>query len=58
MVVKREKRVHMLFSDDEWSMLQSLADRDGVNVSDWVRRQVRDVHRATFGEERPKKPKR
>ena len=29
MVIRREKRVQMLFSDEEWAMLQELATRDG-----------------------------
>ena len=58
MVVKREKRVQMLFSEEEWAMLQELADRDGVTASDWVRTRVREGHRTLFGESRPKKAKR
>ena len=58
MVLKREKRVQMLFSDEEWAMLQELADRDGVTASDWVRIRVREGHRAEFGESRPKRPRK
>lgn len=44
MVVKRDKRLHMLLSQEEWSMLQELADRDGVTASDWVRLRIREAY--------------
>ena len=44
MVTKRERRLSMLISDEEWDMLQALADRDGLNVSDHVRLYIRRAH--------------
>jgi hypothetical protein len=58
MVVQRDKRVQMLFSREEWSMLQALADRDGVTASDWVRLRVREGYQRAFGDAPPKKTKR
>jgi hypothetical protein len=58
MVIRREKRVQMLFSDEEWAMLQELATRDGVTASDWVRLRVREGYANTFGEAKRPKPKR
>jgi hypothetical protein len=44
----------MLISDDEWRMLQELADGSGVTASDFVRQFIRREHAAKFGE-KPKK---
>jgi hypothetical protein len=44
MVTKRERRLSMLISDEEWYMLQALADRDGLNVSDHIRLYIRRAH--------------
>ena len=45
-------------SDEELRMLQELAEADGVSVSDFVRIDIRKQHRARFGEQPAKKPKR
>jgi hypothetical protein len=57
MVIRRDKRVQMLFSDEEWAMLQDLAAQNGVTASDWVRLRVREGHAATFGAATSKRPK-
>jgi len=44
----------MLVSDEEWRMLQQLADATGVTASDYVRQFVRREHGAKFGV-KPKK---
>ena len=44
MVITRDKRVQMLFSQEEWQMLQELAERQGVTASDWVRMKVRELY--------------
>ena len=44
MVTKRERRLSMLISDEEWDMLQALADHDGLNVSDHLRLYIRRAH--------------
>jgi hypothetical protein len=55
MVVTRTHRLSMLISDDEWAMLQAVAEKRGVTASDWVRMHIRDAYEA---EGKPKKPKR
>ena len=44
MVTKRERRLSMLISDEEWDMLQALADHDGLSVSDHIRLYIRRAH--------------
>jgi hypothetical protein len=44
----------MLISDQEWKMLQELADRAGITASDWVRTRIREAHEVMP----PKKQKR
>jgi hypothetical protein len=44
MVTKRTRRLSMLISDDEWKMLQALADGAGITASDWVRMRIREAH--------------
>lgn len=58
MVIRRDKRVQMLFSQEEWAMLQELAERGGVSASDWVRLRVRESHAALPAPATPKKRKR
>jgi hypothetical protein len=54
MVTKRTRRLSMLISDDEWKMLQSLADGSGITASDWVRLRIREA----FESAPPKNKKR
>ena len=49
MTLLRDKRVQMLFSQEEWAMLRSLAERTGITASDWVRLRVREA----YGEDHP-----
>jgi hypothetical protein len=44
MVARRDKRVQMLFSQEEWAMLQTLAETTGITASDWVRLRVREAY--------------
>jgi hypothetical protein len=56
-MVHRDKRLHMLLSQEEWQTLQDLAERDGITPSDWVRLRIREA----AGPARPSKrskPKR
>jgi uncharacterized protein (DUF1778 family) len=48
---EREKRLHMLLSDDEDRMIRAIADADGLSVSDAIRQMVR----RTFMERWPTK---
>jgi transcriptional regulator CtsR len=38
---EREKRLHMLLSDDEDRMIRAIADADGLSVSDAIRQMIR-----------------
>jgi hypothetical protein len=53
-MVKRDKRLHMLLSQDEWAQLQELADRAGITPSDWIRLRIREA----YGPAKPKRSKR
>jgi hypothetical protein len=50
---EREKRLHMLLSDDEDRMIRAIADADGLSVSDAIRQMIR----RTFTERWPTKVK-
>lgn len=50
MAVKRNRRLSMLISDEEWEMLQALAEQAGITASDWVRMRIRIM----FEAERPR----
>jgi hypothetical protein len=57
MVIERNRRLSMLISDEEWAMLQTVAERAGLTASDWVRQRIREA----YGSEQPPKkrtPKR
>jgi hypothetical protein len=45
-------------SDEEVAMLQALAERDGVTVSDYVRLFVRKQYVEHFGAKPPRRSKR
>lgn len=46
-MVTRDKRLHMLLSQEEWAMLQELAERaGGITASDWVRMRIREAYGA------------
>jgi len=53
MVVERTHRLSMRISEDEWNMLESLADSAGITASDWVRLRIREA----YAEQPPKKRK-
>ena len=46
---EREKRLHMLLSDDEDRMLRALADDAGLTASDIVRQLIRAAFIDRFG---------
>lgn len=59
MADRRRKRVlNVRIDDAEAAMLDALADRDGITVSDWVRLAVRRAYRDAFGEGKPRRKKR
>jgi hypothetical protein len=47
---EREKRLHMLLSDDEDRMLRALAAVDGLSASDTVRQLIRRAFAERFDE--------
>jgi hypothetical protein len=51
---ERSKFFQSRMSDDELSMLNALADADGLTASDVVRQLVRREYVARFGDKKPK----
>jgi len=41
MAIERKNSFHLLLSDDELSLLQMLAEREGLNASDFLRTSLR-----------------
>ncbi len=54
MVIDRDKKLTIRVSEEEIAMLESLAEADGVTVSDYVRLFVRRVHAERFSDKKPK----
>ncbi|HVU00388.1 MAG TPA: hypothetical protein VHE30_01500 [Polyangiaceae bacterium] len=46
---KRQKTLNVRMLDDELAMLDAVAERDGISVSDWIRQVVRGAFRKAFG---------
>jgi hypothetical protein len=43
------KRLQVLLDEQEWDELRAVARREGLTVSEWVRRSVRDARRRKPG---------
>ena len=56
--LERDRSLRVRVSDEEQEMLQALADRRGVTVSDYIRLTAREAYRAEFGDKPPKKTKK
>lgn len=56
-MIERNRRLSMKISDEEWTMLQALAERDGVSASDFVRTFIRRAYAEAF-ENKPKRGKK
>jgi hypothetical protein len=55
---QRDNMFHVRMSDDERTMLEAVADREGLSASDKVRQLIRREYAAVFGEApSPKRPK-
>jgi uncharacterized protein (DUF1778 family) len=56
---KRTRNLNVRMLDDELAMLDAIAEREGISVSDWVRQTVRAAFRKAFGADAkpPKKRK-
>jgi hypothetical protein len=55
MVVARPRRLNVLISDEEWAMLQALADRAGITASDWIRLRIREASEQLPTKTKPKR---
>jgi hypothetical protein len=56
---KRTKALNVRMLDEELAMLDAVAERDGISVSDWVRQAVRGAFRKAFGTQaKPSKRRR
>jgi len=59
MAMKRfSKRLHILVTVDEHTMLDALAEREGLRPSDAVRQLIRRAHAAAFGDQQPQPKKK
>ncbi len=47
---RRVKTLNVRMLDDELSMIDAMAEREGISISDWVRQTVRASYRKAFGE--------
>jgi len=47
---KRERVLNVRLAEDETRMVAALAELDGLNISDWVRRTIRVAFRKAFPE--------
>lgn len=52
MVMERNQRLSIRISQEEWRMLQELAEKEGLCASDFVRSFIRKTYAVTFGEPR------
>lgn len=55
--IARDKRLNILVTSEEHEMLQTLADREGITASDYVRLFIRKAYAESLGSE-PKGDKR
>lgn len=46
---KRTKLLNVRMTEEETAMLVAVAERDGQNISDWIRLSVRQAFRKAFG---------
>ncbi len=54
-VIDRNKRLHVMLSEDEWRMVHALAEQAGQGVSDWTRQMVRGAARRAKLKTKPAK---
>ena len=56
---RRTKALNVRMLDEELAMLDAVAERDGISISDWVRQTVRAAYRKAFGDNaKPPKKRR
>ena len=56
--IQREEKVQFRLTGEERRMLEAIAVREGLSVSDKQRQLIRKDYAATFGEAPPKRRKR
>ena len=54
-VIDRNKRLHVMLSEDEWHMVHALAEQAGQGVSDWTRQMIRSAARRAKVKAKPAK---
>lgn len=55
MVIDRPRRLSIRIAEDEWTMLQALAEREGLSASDFVRHFIRKSYALTIDGQAPRK---
>jgi len=55
---KRERVLNVRLADEETEMVAALAELDGLNVSDWIRRTIRTSFRKSFQPSKQKTKKK
>jgi hypothetical protein len=55
---ERSKQLTIRIALEEIAMLKTLADREGISVSDWIRMRARREYFALYGEKKSPKPKK
>jgi len=57
-MVERPRALTVRISEEELTMLQELAEREGITASDYIRLRIRRDHREALADEKPRaKPK-
>jgi hypothetical protein len=55
---ERSKQLTIRIAIEEIAMLKTLADREGISVSDWIRMRARREYFALYGEKKAHRPKK
>jgi predicted HicB family RNase H-like nuclease len=55
---ERSKQLTIRIAIEEIAMLKTLADREGISVSDWIRMRARKEYFEFYGDKKPPKAKK
>ena len=55
---ERNRNFRVMLSDDELAMIHMLAEHAGLTASDIVRQHIRQAYAETFGDKKPRMPRR
>lgn len=55
---KRTQVLNVRLLEAETDMVNALAEREGLSVSEWIRTVIRREHALAFAASKPRKPKR